>query len=608
MAWYFEQRGRRIGPVSSAAIRLLIDRGALGQDDLIWRDAETQPRRIGDVVKMTNTPPPATAVVMEAPACPAPAPAPVDPVITEEPQLNLRPQPRGGFLRRHWEGQYSLARSYWVHGVLGGLALRFALSMVELVLDDSDMAYGLAIWLTTYWAATLLVMVWLWCGTWRAASRHLNETGRTFWPFMAKAMIVVGMLGHSFQFLNDDIGYQGIVGNLRQEDGDETLPPFQLRLLRSGAEVEFIGGFRRGAAQSLQQVLERHKGIKVVHLTSAGGLVNEGLKMHDVIRKARLNTYVSSFCASACTLAFMGGEDRALKDHATLGYHSPDLYGLKGSLLRNARQVQLRFFEERGVDPAFAQKAVLTPNQTMWSPKPDELQTAGVITRTTDGYEYAISGEEDADNPSHVTSQLLQEPMFRAIRKRFPERFDVMAQIVSDAYAHGISRGEMQAQLSPHMQAITDASRPIAADVAIRDYTRVFVEQMWMLSKVDAGLCHAYAYNPQPVHRYATYFPGRLRQAEKEALLAVIESADTARTSRSDQQALQLSGQVWSALRENYGRDVETFLASQRSGFRGNFNPYVSCRLTIAYYQAALSLPASQSAELLRFLYTDASR
>jgi hypothetical protein len=76
------------------------------------------------------------------------------------------------FFIRHWRGDYSLARSFWLHGTATGLLTLniypiVAASIAGLNLDDENIKHGLLI------AVLLippLIMIWLSVGIWRSAN------------------------------------------------------------------------------------------------------------------------------------------------------------------------------------------------------------------------------------------------------------------------------------------------------------------------------------------------------------------------------------------------------------------------------------------------------
>lgn len=63
----------------------------------------------------------------------------------------------------------------------------------------------------------------------------------------------------------------------------------------------------------------------IVALSSGGGLLSDGLMLGEMIRSRGLDTtvFAGTYCASSCTIAFMGGTKRTMATQATLMFHSP---------------------------------------------------------------------------------------------------------------------------------------------------------------------------------------------------------------------------------------------------------------------------------------------
>lgn len=74
------------------------------------------------------------------------------------------------------------------------------------------------------------------------------------------------------------------------------------------------GSIRAGDTDRLVSYLDQlpTKKYTVIHLSSPGGDLYEGMKLGRLFRKQRIKTVVEGgeMCASACALAFLGGRDR----------------------------------------------------------------------------------------------------------------------------------------------------------------------------------------------------------------------------------------------------------------------------------------------------------
>ena len=97
------------------------------------------------------------------------------------------------YVARHWRGELSLARSYWLNGFLivsvGG-AVIFYVTPLMLALVVFGLRYTPLEWvLALSFLAWFGLCVWAWGGIWRSAG---NYRGPRIWPIAARIAVVVG--------------------------------------------------------------------------------------------------------------------------------------------------------------------------------------------------------------------------------------------------------------------------------------------------------------------------------------------------------------------------------------------------------------------------------
>lgn len=101
---------------------------------------------------------------------------------------------RDSYFRRHWRGELSLPRSYWINGVLifgVGCNLMLALTVtftIMLFRQQDDIGAPIVLLLI---ALELAAYVWALVGTWRSAGRY---RGSRVWPILARIAMCLGVL------------------------------------------------------------------------------------------------------------------------------------------------------------------------------------------------------------------------------------------------------------------------------------------------------------------------------------------------------------------------------------------------------------------------------
>ncbi len=104
------------------------------------------------------------------------------------------PVKKDSYFARHWRGELSLAKSWWVNGFLisGVLVGGCGIGIFTAVFNQTHPSVPLA-WAETaiYLFIALTVYVWAIVGIWRSAG---NYRGLALWKWLARILICVGVL------------------------------------------------------------------------------------------------------------------------------------------------------------------------------------------------------------------------------------------------------------------------------------------------------------------------------------------------------------------------------------------------------------------------------
>jgi hypothetical protein len=304
------------------------------------------------------------------PAMPA-LPAPLPPPLPRE-----RPQ---NFVARHWRGEFSLARSFWVNHMVLGFGVGLAVAGLAHTINQRavDQPVRWLISLTLTWSVIILFSSWTMVGVWRAATAYRRE-GKRYWGAAAKATIVIGLLNLAYSLgfvaIPQASGFYEIVA------GDTSLGPHQFKVLSNGTMLDFSGGISFGTAKEFDTLLNAMDNVRTVRLNSNGGRIAEAQKISDLIHARGLSTYVTQQCVSACTIVFLGGKQRYLLTTAKLGFHQSYFRGMTASDRRIADGREEERLEHFGLSHAFAEHANAASPSSMWFPEQSELLREHVVT------------------------------------------------------------------------------------------------------------------------------------------------------------------------------------------------------------------------------------
>jgi hypothetical protein len=298
-------------------------------------------------------------------------PAPLPPPLPRQPAQNI--------IARHWRGELSLPRSFWInHLALGagtGVAAGALASTIEHGAVEQPVRWLISLGLT--WGVITLVSLWTATGVWRAATAY-RRTGKRFWGAAAKATIALGALQLLYSILCVAIPQASGIYEILA--GDVRLGQHQFKVLNNGTMLDFSGGISFGTAREFETMLKAMDNVRTVRLNSNGGRIAEAQKISDLIRARGLSTYVTQYCVSACTIAFLGGKQRFLLSTAKLGFHQPYFRGMTVNEQRIAIAREEARLQRFGLSTAFAARANAAGHTDMWFPEQSELLRERVVT------------------------------------------------------------------------------------------------------------------------------------------------------------------------------------------------------------------------------------
>lgn len=222
-----------------------------------------------------------------------------------------------------------------------------------------------------------------------------------------------------------------------------------------GQTVYVVGMIFDGTFHQFDAVLLKAPQARRVHLSSAGGYTLEARLMASLVRKRKLDTYVETYCASACTQVFAAGKSRVMGPAAQLGFHEASLiddssgetitrkrtdrkltattvFGINGNdTLRLA-------YELIGTDPAFIDKALSHSHESMWLPTHKELIEARVVTRVAAQPEWPIPLGENGTRDA-VRTRLIESPLWQVALGKVPAATEAAIDDVWRTYNSGSS-------------------------------------------------------------------------------------------------------------------------------------------------------------------------
>lgn len=279
------------------------------------------------------------------------------------------------FIARQWRGEAPFWSSVLLYSLIVPWALVIGcLSWLGIFTIDQTPSTAM---LSAGFVFTLIAVVAVWqlVGTWRATSK-LKAPGRrwlTRWlgrtvaiaAFLVSAAAFSTMPGAMARYYSEatDADWIGQQGHELSVDGDT---------------IFVTGHLSWGLYDKFVAALKDDPGIRTVVLDSPGGHYAAGLRMGRLIRERSLDTVASNMCGSACTFAFLGGQQRLLQDGARLGFHA--MAGNTQTVLKRMEGHAAEVLKAADVPDDFIARVFATPAEEVWYPTVRELRQANVIT------------------------------------------------------------------------------------------------------------------------------------------------------------------------------------------------------------------------------------
>lgn len=293
--------------------------------------------------------------------------------------LPLPKRPAQNFIARHWRGEFSLPRSYWINHLMLATGVGFPLGALGPAINhrasEQPVLWLISLGLT--WSVITLFSIWAGIGVWRAATAY-RRAGKRFWGGLAKTVILLGWLQLVYSLLFVAIPQASGICEILA--GDVRLARHQFKVLNNGTMLDFSGGISFGTAKEFETMLKAMDNVRTVRLNSNGGRIAEAQKISDMIRARGLSTFVTQHCVSACTIVFLGGKQRYLLSTAKLGFHQPYFPGMTVMEQRVAIALEEARLQHFGLSRAFAERANAAAPSGMWFPEQSELVREHVVT------------------------------------------------------------------------------------------------------------------------------------------------------------------------------------------------------------------------------------
>ncbi len=198
-----------------------------------------------------------------------------------------------------------------------------------------------------------------------------------------------------------------------------------------GTTLHLVGSFRDGIAAELNTALSENPKIRKVVLSSFGGSLLEGRAVEKIIRRQGLDTHVELICASACTLAYMGGTNRSIAPTARLGFHQATqaVFGFAMPVPdteKSAANRALRgFMQGHSLSAGFIEQTLATDGQDLWYPEHSALKDEQIITVAASPAVSGIAPVGSWTKAEAMEKEQFSSPLWQQVRIELPKAYRI---------------------------------------------------------------------------------------------------------------------------------------------------------------------------------------
>ncbi len=282
------------------------------------------------------------------------------------------------YVRDHLRGDQSLGKAFWINtvAVFAVFVLSaYALDYASAGGDDIDRLTASLL----RDAIAAIVALWSLIGLWNSAARA-GDAKKSAGRAAAKLFVIIAAVS-GLHFLVTTAPGRIVLLSARL---DPSLADYTIA--RTGPEeVVFTGALNDRSIRELGQMLS-HPGIKVLRMTSHGGLVIPVMELAEIISRRKIAVVAMERCLSSCTLLLAASNNAIATPGTVISFHRPGTAIRTGMASRDAIAIATAEWHERfrryGIPANIVGEMA---RRDVWTPGLGMLADIGMIKFILDG-------------------------------------------------------------------------------------------------------------------------------------------------------------------------------------------------------------------------------
>jgi len=402
------------------------------------------------------------------------------------------------YIKKHWKGDLSLAKSFWINLVLIYVLQTFLWKLLEHGTYTIYPPFESGIYLVAIIFSTLILFPWQIVGVWRSCNRYVENKGVRAWSLLAKITVIFGIL---VIVSSININFPVYVDLYRLAFQKDPLTNYSIELLKDNTIIHASGTYGFGISGDIKNILKTTPTITGIILNSEGGRIYEGRELFKIIKKHNLSTFTSKGCYSACAIAFIAGNKRILSETSNIALHQYKTvtYNSFNPIVdyKKEQKIDENLYRNQGVSDAFIEKMFATQSDDLWYPTHDELLAATVVHQVVPASNILPQKYTDTDDLTYeLANELFQEySAFQAIYKYEPELYESLVNKMLGRLKAGASNTELVHDGGKLLESIFTKYIPITSDEAIINFVIAMTEGLHTLNQNNPIDCIKYLYS-----------------------------------------------------------------------------------------------------------------
>lgn len=499
------------------------------------------------------------------------------------------------YFKRHWRGELSLVKSYWLNTFCISLFFAGIFKVIEKLEIPEDYPYF------SIFIFFLLFPITFWqlVGLWRAAKKYIDAGNNVIWGYLARLIVIFGCLqavsavSEISKALADLVKVQKNIQVSKITDFET-----EFRFINNNKELLVTGGIGSNSAKEFVKVANANPGLSIIHLNNDGGKIDSAYEIYKFIKENGYNTYTSGKCLSACTIMFLAGKQRMISKDGKLGFHSASIGELDGNDYEFINDFIKSIYIQSGLQDSFIEKVLSVPANEIHFPSHQELISSNAVDLIVEPADFGNTSLIKIFEQNKLEELILDNKTLKALKQYYPHLYALFLRKIEEISLDGSSANNLKKISSQFFNSNIREIVKHASSEAINKFASA--QYMMFMESVDQSpqFCNNYLFPekfPSPLYSMST----KMINVADDALYSLIKSKRAASEIDIAKHEKLLEHAILSVHESNLSFN------DLLEGGISDINSPLGCQYLLKVYEEIWNNPDGDSAETFRYILTN---